>query len=89
MEAMASGCAVVASRTGGNPELVGDGESGLLFEPGNVGALAALLQRLIQDPELRARLAQAGARRMAEEFSITVSASRMEQIYQSFLKTLR
>lgn len=65
-EAMASGCPVVASRTGGIPELIEDGESGLLVEPGDPGALAAALNRLLASPELRHRLA-AGARRRAEE----------------------
>jgi glycosyltransferase involved in cell wall biosynthesis len=86
MEAMACGCAVIASRTGGNPELVRDGESGLLFEPGDVGGLAAQLQRLTEDSALRARLAEAGARRIAGEFSIQASVGRMEALYESFLK---
>ena len=59
MEAMACGCAVVASRVGGNPELVKDGETGLLFEKADVAGLAARLRLLIEDEALRRRLAGA------------------------------
>ncbi len=59
-EAFASGRAVIASRVGGLPELVTHEKNGLLVPPGDVPALAAAMLRLIQDPELRARLAAAG-----------------------------
>lgn len=61
LEAMASGCAVVASRTGALPEIVTDGQTGLLVPPGDATALASALQRLVSDPLLQARLGQ-GAR---------------------------
>jgi glycosyltransferase involved in cell wall biosynthesis len=69
LEAMASGVPVVASAVGGIPELVIDGETGLLVEPGDPRSLAAAIGRLIDDPELRRRLAAAGharARRLFE-----------------------
>lgn len=81
MEAMACGCAAVASDTGGNPELVRDGETGLLFPVGDAAALAAQLNRLAGDPELRARLAEASRRRIESEFSLQSAAARMEEIY--------
>jgi glycosyltransferase involved in cell wall biosynthesis len=85
MEAMACGCAVIASNVGGNPELVTDGETGLLFEHVNADDLAAKLRVLIEQPRLRERLAEAASRRMREEFSMTASARRMAAIYDGFL----
>jgi len=85
MEAMACGCAVVASRVGGNPELALDGQTGLLFEKADAAGLAARLQLLIEDEALRRQLASAGARMIREEFSLDSAARRMEQIYESFL----
>ena len=58
-EAFMYGVAVVAARTGGIPELVRDGETGLLYEPFAVPSLARALQSLIDDPALRARVAAA------------------------------
>jgi glycosyltransferase involved in cell wall biosynthesis len=85
MEAMASGCCVVASDVGGNPELVLDGRTGLLFAAGDAAGLAERLQRLIQDPLLRKRLADESTRWMNEKFSRAASLSRMQQIYESYL----
>jgi colanic acid/amylovoran biosynthesis glycosyltransferase len=70
MEAMAHGLPVVAPRVAGIPELVTDGQEGLLFTPSNWTELAAQLRRLLSDSDLRARLGAAGKRRIAEEFEI-------------------
>jgi glycosyltransferase involved in cell wall biosynthesis len=86
MEAMACGCCAIASGTGGNPELVRHGETGLLFESRNVEDLERRLLEAIGDPALRAKLGQAASRRMAEEFSLAASAARMAEIYRSFLR---
>ncbi len=66
LEAMAAGKAIVASRVGGVPEVVIDGETGVLVPPGNVGALAAVLRRFAADKALVERLGAAGSRRAAE-----------------------
>lgn len=89
MEAMGCGCCVVASRVGGNPELVEDGTTGLLFELGDAGALAEQLGRLIQQPQLREQIAAAAAERIASRFSIQTSAHRMQEIYDEFLNKHR
>ena len=52
IEAMASGCVVVASNTGGLPEVVSDGKVGLLHEPGSQDSLAERTIRLLNDREL-------------------------------------
>jgi glycosyltransferase involved in cell wall biosynthesis len=85
MEAMACGCCAVASRVGGNPELIGESERGVLFESRNASELAAIIASLIADPERRARLAAAGASFIHEGFSLAASVTRMQQIYTSFL----
>jgi glycosyltransferase involved in cell wall biosynthesis len=70
LEAMAAGLPVVATRVGGVPELVVDGETGLLVPPADPRALAAALQRLVDEPELRARLGAAGRARVEERFAL-------------------
>jgi glycosyltransferase involved in cell wall biosynthesis len=85
MEAMACGCAVVASRVGGNSELVTHDETGLLFEAGNSGELAACLRRLIGDEQLRRRLGRQASERIRGGFGVTDSARRMGAIYEGHL----
>jgi glycosyltransferase involved in cell wall biosynthesis len=74
-EAMATGCPVVASRTGGIPELIEDEETGLLVEPGNPDVIASALRRLLASPELRRRLAVAARERVEERFSLAKCAA--------------
>lgn len=69
LEAMALGRPVVATTVGGTPELVADGETGLLVPPRDVGALTAALKRVLDDEGLRRRLGKAGRLRVAERFS--------------------
>lgn len=89
MEAMACGCPVIASDVGGNPELVGDGERGILFEPRNVSALAEALRRLIEDPSLRSTLGSIGRRFIQDGFSRAASANRMAEIYEELIARRR
>jgi colanic acid/amylovoran biosynthesis glycosyltransferase len=70
MEALAAERAVVASRVSGIPELVVDGETGLLVEPGDPTALADAIERLLDDPLLRSTLGRAGRRKVLEEFDL-------------------
>ena len=85
MEAMASGCACIASNVGGNPELIRHEETGLLFDPDDAPGLTRAMERLSEDEEMRTRLTMAGAKRMRDEFSIAAAASHMAEIYASFL----
>jgi len=68
-EAMAHGRPVVACAVGGLLDLVVDGETGLLVEPGDVAALRAALERLLGDPELRLRLGDAARERVRRKFA--------------------
>ncbi len=87
MEAMASGCAVAASAVGGNLELVRDGETGMLFDPARFETLTGVLEKLIGDAPLRARLAANGVRFIQDGFSMAASARTMESIYEEFQPT--
>ncbi|MGY1812678.1 glycosyltransferase family 4 protein [Blastococcus sp. SYSU D00820] len=79
-EAMAAGLPAVASAVGGIPEVVADGGTGLLVPPGDVGALAAALDRLVADPALRERLAR-GARERARGYAWPHLAARVADVY--------
>jgi len=85
LEAMAAGRAVVSSAIGGTAELVEDGETGLLVPPGDPRALAASLRRLIDDRELRSRIAERGRRRVETDFSRQAMAARVERVYREVL----
>ena len=76
LEAMATGCPIVASDLPANRELIRDGEEGLLVPPGDPGALAVAAVRLLEDGELAARLGAAAHRRAAAEFSLDSVARR-------------
>jgi glycosyltransferase involved in cell wall biosynthesis len=65
VEAMAAGLPVAAARAGAVPEVVAEGETGLLAEPGDADGLARILDRLAGDPALRRRLGDAGRQRAA------------------------
>ena len=69
MEAMAAGKPVIASRIGGLPELVEDGETGFLVAPGDAAMLGDTLDRLASDPLVRRRLGESGRVRALEWFS--------------------
>jgi glycosyltransferase involved in cell wall biosynthesis len=86
MEAMACGCCAVASDVGGNPELIEDGASGLLFPSGDKVALANALRNAILHPDLRQRLADAGRDIVRTNFSREIAARRMGEIYSGLLE---
>jgi glycogen synthase len=82
LEGMISGLVVVATPTGGTPEIVLDGENGLLFTPGNPEDLAQKIGRLVDDLELRRKLAKAGKQTIIERFTITRMMDEMESFLQ-------
>ena len=87
LEAMERGRAVVASAVGGLPELVVEGETGLLAPPGNVDALAAALVRIARSPEHARAMGAAGRERAVEHFSAERCADRIDSLYREALET--
>jgi glycosyltransferase involved in cell wall biosynthesis len=82
LEAMAQGRPVVATSVGGTPELVVDGETGLLVPPGDVDALAEALRRLLADSALARRLGEAGRARVRAEFDAGDASARVLGLYE-------
>ena len=80
MEAMATGRPVIASRIGGLIDMVSHEATGLLVSPGDVTALRLAMERLINAPDLRARMGQAAKRRVLE-FQAQSVVPRIEQAY--------
>ena len=81
LEAMACGTAVVGSRTGGIPEVVADGETGLLVPAGEPEPLAAALNTLLSDPDRAAAMGQAGRKRAVSEFGWPAIAAQTADLY--------
>jgi glycosyltransferase involved in cell wall biosynthesis len=86
LEAMAHGIPVIASRIGGIPELVEDGVSGLLFEPGNVAELAENMTELWNDPQRCAKMGMRARDRAEIEHSEPVFWRRLEAAYESAVR---
>jgi sugar transferase (PEP-CTERM/EpsH1 system associated) len=83
LEAMASGLPVVATAVGGNPEVVVDGESGLLFPVGDSRALALHLSEIRVQRGLRLQLGQRAVQCVREKFSIDSMVQKYEELYRS------
>jgi len=83
MEAMACAKPVIASRAGGNPELVTDGVTGLLVDAGDSSGFAHAIQRLAADRELRLRMGAAGRARIDNDFRMDVVAPRLTALWRS------
>lgn len=83
MEAMGSGVPVIASRISGIPELIEDGRTGLLVEPGDAEALADAARRLHDDPALAERLASAGRERVVRDFDVDVNAAALARRFET------
>jgi starch synthase len=81
LEAMACGTAVVGSRTGGIPEVVADGETGLLVPPGEPAPLADALNVLLRDPGRARAMGEAGRKRTVAEFGWPAIAAQTADLY--------
>jgi glycosyltransferase involved in cell wall biosynthesis len=86
IEAMALGIPVVTTAVSGIPELVIDGVTGVVVEPGDPGDLAAGLQRVIEDPEAARKRAAGGLAKVSAEFDIADSAAAMVSLLECVLE---
>jgi glycosyltransferase involved in cell wall biosynthesis len=82
LEAMLAARPVVATRASSAPEIVADGETGVLVPPEDAAALAGAVARILADGELARRLGEAGLRRAHEEFSVARMAERTIEVYR-------
>jgi glycosyltransferase involved in cell wall biosynthesis len=87
IESMASGTPVVASRLGGLPEVVVDGETGFLVEPGDSEELGARLEELLADPQRARRMGEAARRVVLERYTWDACARRCLEAYRQLLRS--
>ena len=87
LEAMACGAAVVASNVGGIPEVVVDGETGLLVPPSDPESLTDALNILVRDADLAASMGKAGRARAAADFGWSTIAAQTAALYQELTAT--
>jgi L-malate glycosyltransferase len=86
LEYLAAGLPTVASRVGGNAEIVQDGKTGLLVPPDDPLALAEALLRLLRDPGLAANLGRSGREYVTSEFSFRRMIEKTDQLYTELLR---
>ncbi len=86
LEAMAAGRAIVASDAGGLPELIRDGENGLIAKSEDAPAFARQIERLLEDPSLRERLGRAARRTVEERYTDTGIAQQSLDYYRQALR---
>lgn len=81
VEAYAKGVPVIASRIGAVEELVQEGETGFLFDPGNTSELADILERFIREPELSPKMSASARDRFENRYSADINAAIIETVY--------
>jgi glycosyltransferase involved in cell wall biosynthesis len=86
LESMAAGAPIVATRVGGTPEAMTDGETGLLVPPDDEAALAAAIGRLLDEPGTAAAFGRAARRTIAQRFSLPAMVGATEQLYVDLLR---
>ena len=86
--AMASSLPVVATQAGGIPELVIDGETGILVPPGDVAQLADGLCKVLESPQLQKKMGGAGRQRIEERFTLERKLKETEKLYLSMLASV-
>lgn len=85
MEYMGAGLPVIATRVGGLPEIIRDGENGVLIPPRDPDALAAAAAELLADPERRRRMGEAGRELLEREYGFDTYIARLQDLYERLL----
>ena len=83
---MSSGLPIIASKTGGVPEIISDHDDGLLVKPGSEIELANAIVEVLQDRKLRTHLASNARLKAVRSFDWNVIAQQIEAIYESLLR---
>lgn len=86
LEAMSSGKPVIISDIPGVREVIKNGREGLLTPPMDIKGMAGKIKKLLDDPELRARMGKAGRKKVIEQFEISKVVNQLENIYKKILK---
>ena len=89
LEAMATRLPVIATQTGGNPELVEDGNNGLLVPVGDVHALSKAIEEMVADPSRAARMGSRGYEKVSEKFNWTHTVDEYLGVYDGVLGRAR
>jgi glycosyltransferase involved in cell wall biosynthesis len=87
IEALAAGRPVVATRVGGVADVVREGVDGFLIRTGDVDELAARLAELARDPQLRARMGEAGHERIVPRYAVDRLVDDIDRLYRSLLES--
>ena len=86
LEAMYMGCTVVGTRSGGVPEMIEDGKSGILVPPDDPESMTKAIKMLIENAALRAGMGQAAKKRVEDRFTIDITQRNIEEVYEELLK---
>jgi starch synthase len=86
VEAMAFGFPVIATRAGGLPEVVEDGVTGILVQPGDSEGLADAIIHLLREPGLRRRMGEAGRQRALDQFTVDRVLARTISVYDAIVR---
>ncbi|MDI6814526.1 MAG: glycosyltransferase [Dehalococcoidales bacterium] len=89
MEASASGLLVVATAVGEVPQIVSDGETGMLVKPKDVDGLVKGIETIIDNPLSGKKMGEAGRRRMEEKYSWEIICDKLEKAYQEVIDRSR
>jgi glycosyltransferase involved in cell wall biosynthesis len=87
LEAMACGLPIIATRVGGNIDLIRDGENGLLVEPENSEQLSAAIKKILQDKDLAQKLGMEARKTAEEKFSMEIITNNYVSLYQELMGT--
>ena len=88
MEALAAECPSIATRIAGIPELVREGETGRMVDPGDVDALCEAISQTLADPKASAKMARQGKAVVTADFNSAIEAARLSTLFHAYANGL-